>query len=193
MTNSYINLRHLFVGRHVVIYTTTASVLVILNFAAGLLASAINVPGASGLITGFTVPFFLVILNRTTKSFGSMTMCWIIYSTISIPLYLMGPPNIFKPIFGFIIALAFELPILIFKQKKFSYYLGLFTYTAAIIGMAYVAFAFLNLPGSKNAYKYMLPIALIFSIEGCISVFVAHKVYENNVLGSHIERFFHMR
>ena len=102
----------------------------------------------------------------------------------------MGPPNIFKPFFGLLIALAFELPVLLFRQKNWSYYVGLLTYTLAIVGMAFIAFAWLNLPGSENAYKYVWWIALIFFGEGCISIYIAQKVYEKNVLGSRLARFF---
>lgn len=187
---TYLSIKRLFEGRTLVISTMTASLLVVLNLAAGLVAGAVNAPGASGLVTGFTVPFFLVMLSRTTNTFGTMTLAWTVYSTISIPLHLMGPPNIFKPVFGLLIALAFELPVLLFRQRNWSYYVGLLAYTLAIVGMAFIAFALLNLPGSENAYKYVWWIALIFFGEGCISVAIAQKVYEKNVLGSRLARFF---
>jgi len=186
----YCSIKRLLEGRTLVISTMTATLLIILNLAAGLVAGTLNAPGASGLVTGFTVPFFLVMLNRTTNTFGTMTLAWVVYSTISIPLHLMGPPNIFKPVFGLLIDLAFELPVLVFGQKRYSYYLGLMTYTLSIVGMAFVAFAWLNLPGAENAYKYVWWIALIFFGEGCISVAIANKVYEKNIFGSRIARFF---
>lgn len=186
----YFSIKRLFEERIVVISTMTATLLVILNLAAGFVAGTLHAPGASGLVTGLTVPFFLVMLSRTTNTFGTMALAWTVYSTISIPLHLMGPPNIFKPFFGLLIALAFELPVLLFRQRKYSYYVGLLTYTLAIVGMAFVAFAWLNLPGSENAYKYVWWIALVFFGEGCISVAIAHRVYEKNVMGSRLDRFF---
>ena len=54
----YLSMKRLFEGRNLVISTMTASLLVVLDLAAGLVAGAVNAPGASGLVTGFTVPFF---------------------------------------------------------------------------------------------------------------------------------------
>jgi hypothetical protein len=186
----YISVSRLFSGRSVVLCTMTGTLMVVLNLAAGLLAGPFKAPGASGLVTGFTVPFFLVILNRTTRTFGTLTFAWVVYSTISIPLHLMGPPNIFKPLFGLFIALAFEFPILIFRRTRFSYYLGLLAYTLAIVAMAHIAFAWLNLPGSELAYKLVWWIALVFFVEGCISIPLAQKAFKNSVQGSRLERFF---
>lgn len=188
--SEYVNRKRIVSVQSVTLSAATATLLIIINFAAGLFAAASNLPGGSGLITGFTVPFFLVMLNKTTKVFGSMTICWVIYSTIAIPFHLMGPPNIFKPLFGLFIALSFELPIIIFNRKNISYYLGLLAYTASILGMAYIAFAFLNLPGTEKAYKYMWYIGAVFFIEGSISVFLAHKVYVRAVAGSRLDNFF---
>lgn len=186
----YVSMSRLLSGRSVVLCTMTGTLLVVLNLAAGLLAGALGAPGASGLVTGFTVPFFLAILNMTTRTFGTMTFAWVVYSTISIPLHLMGPPNIFKPLFGLVVALAFEIPILLLCCTCISYYIGLMAYTLAIVGMAYAAFAWLNLPGSENAYKYVWWIALVFFIEGCISIALAQRAFPNSVHGSRPWRFF---
>lgn len=186
----YLDFKGLFRGPCLALVTVTACLLVAINFGAGIVAGAINVPGASGLITGFTVPFFLVMLNLTTKKFGTITLSWTIYSTITISMHLMGPPNVFKPLFGFAIGLAFEIPILLFGRRWFSFYVGLLGYVAAILGMAYVAFALLNLPGAANAYKFMYIIAVIFTVEGFLSVWMASRVYVRHVEGSQLARFF---
>ena len=186
----YFRPRSLLEGPCLSICTTTAVLLILVNFAAGLVAGAINIPGASGLVTGLTVPFFLTMLCLTTKRFGAVTICWTIYSTISIPMYLMGPPNVFKPLFGLAIGLAFEIPILLLRQTALSFYLGLLSYTAAIVGMAYVAFALLHLPGADNAFKFIWVIAVVFLAEGCLAVFLARRAYPKAVRGSRIDRFF---
>lgn len=169
--------------------TTTAGLLILLNFGAGILAG-VSVPGASGVITGFTVPFFLVLLDRTTQRFGMITVAWTIYSTIAIPMHLMGPPNVFKPLFGLLIGLAFDIPITLLKRKDHSYFVGLVSYTLSIVGMAYVAFAWLNLPGSENAFRFIWAIALVFALEGTVSVWMAKRVYVRSIKGSRIEAFF---
>ncbi len=186
----YFDIKRLFSPPVLGLSAATAVLLVVLNFGAGLLAGVANIPGATGLITGFTVPFFLVLLNRTTRVFGSVTLCWTLYSTIAISIHLMGPPNVFKPFFGLAIALAYELPILMLRQRTVGFYIGLFCYTLAILGMAYVAFAFLNLPGSDKAYKYMWYIGAVFFAEGVVSTVFALRVYRNAVAGSQAEEFF---
>lgn len=162
--------------RAMVLVGVNTGLLYVLNFFSGQLLSAFfAVPGLSGIVTGFTVPFFLCITFLITKGYGTFTIMWTLYSAAAIPTLLMGPPGPYKALIGFFAGLIFDLVVFLSKNKNFGLYIGFIFYTLVMAALFLGCLNWFKLPGFNITVKAVIVITIIFILEGLVSIYLAIK------------------
>ena len=147
-----------------------------LNFVSGQALSAIfAIPGLSGIVTGFTVPFFLTLTFLITRGYGTFTVMWALYSVAAIPTLLMGPPGPYKVIIGLCAGLAFDVIVYLGKGHYKSLYFGFVFYTSVMMALFLALLHWLRLPGFEITVKAVIIITVVFILEGFISIYAAIK------------------
>lgn len=157
------------------------------NFASQLLIPFAG-SGATGLVTGMTVPFVLAFGSRLNRRFGTVTTIWIIYCTLAIPTALMGPPGAYKPLLGLFGGLAYDAIFVLCKRKAWGLYIAMIGFVATLAGGFFLALQFslmsnVEFDSSSGtiggvAQWLLVVIAVVFLLEGCFSTYLANRVYE---------------
>jgi ABC-type thiamin/hydroxymethylpyrimidine transport system permease subunit len=154
------------------------------------LASQLLVPffgfGATGFVTGLTVPFFLTLASRINRRFGTATIMWVIYCSLAIPTVLMGPPGAYKPLIGLFGGLAYDVVFSISKQKSWSLYISLLAFVTTLVGGFILALQLglmVHVEGESGtiggvAQWVLALIAIAFLLEGCFSTYMANVIYK---------------
>lgn len=162
--------------RAMVLAGINTALLYALNFVSGQALSAVfAIPGLSGIVTGFTVPFFLSLTFLITRGYGTFTVMWTLYSVAAIPTLLMGPPGPYKVLIGFIAGLVFDAVVFISNNKNRGLYFGFVLYTIAMMALFLSILHWLKLPGFDITTKAVAIITVVFIIEGIISIYAAIK------------------
>lgn len=168
-----------FVFRHprsMLLAGVNTALLFALNFVSGQALSAMfTIPGLSGVVTGFTVPFFLTMTFLITRGHGTFTVMWTLYSVAAIPTLLMGPPGPYKVFIGFAAGLVFDFTVYLWRGRAIGLYVGFVLYTAVMMTLFLSILRWLKLPGFDITIKTVLVITVIFVIEGIVSIYAAIK------------------
>ncbi len=152
------------------------ALLYVLNFVSGQALSAIfAIPGLSGIVTGFTVPFFLALTFLITRGYGTFTVMWTLYSVAAIPTLLMGPPGPYKVLIGVSAGLVFDAIVYLSRGSNRGLYIGFVLYTTVMMAMFLALLHWLKLPGFDITVKAVVAITAVFVIEGFISIYFAIK------------------
>lgn len=168
-----------------------AALLLTLNLIIGsFFTYVLRIPGGSGFVTGLTVPFGLCLVALMTKRFGTVTLTWLLYSIVAIPLALMGPPNPYKPLIGLVGGLTYDLIVLLLRRSAPSYYLAMVGYTLVLMASFYLAYELLDLPNAETFYKVIMVITAVFIVEGFGATWVALWFYKTRISGSSLDAFF---
>ena len=162
--------------RAMVLVGVNTGLLYVINFFSGQLLSAFfAIPGLSGLVTGFTVPFFLCITFLITKGYGTFTIMWTLYSAAAIPTLLMGPPGPYKVLIGLVAGIIFDLVVFLSKGKNYGLYVGFIFYTFVMMALFLGCLHWFKLPGFDITAKAVIVITIIFIFEGLVSIYLAIK------------------
>ncbi|MDP3114071.1 MAG: hypothetical protein Q8M98_04760 [Candidatus Cloacimonadaceae bacterium] len=148
-----------------------------INFTLQLLVGMFRLTGASGFLTGLTVPFFLAIASRMNRQWGTATIIWTLYSFLAIPTELMGVPGPYKLLVGFMGGLAYDVGYCGLKCKPFALYIALILYVVMLSLGFYVVFItglVQDIVGG-SILKILTIVPLVFIIEGMLSTFAASR------------------
>lgn len=163
--------------RAMILAGINTALLYALNFVTGQALSAVfAIPGLSGIVTGFTVPFFLSLTFLITRGYGTFTVMWTLYSAAAIPTLLMGPPGPYKVLIGLGAGLAFDAVVYFTKGKQMGLYFGFILYTSVMMAMFLSLLHWLNLPGFDITVKAVAVITVVFIVEGLVSIYAAIKI-----------------
>lgn len=187
MTNSTNTASAISVGkltvRGAIIAGAIAGLLYGVNFGLQLLVGIFQMTGATGFITGFTVPFFLGIASRGNKQWGTATVIWTLYSALAIPTALMGPPGAYKLIIGLFGGIAYDVGYCGLRCKDFALYIALVLFVA-VLGLGFYGVYALGLMPDVtggSVVKILLGVSLVFTIEGLISTRLAIWFHEHRI------------
>jgi len=169
--------------RGAIVAGSFAGVLYGINFALQLLVGVFKMTGASGFISGFTVPFFLVIACRMNRQWGTATMIWTIYSALAIPTALMGTPGAYKLLVGFVGGMAYDLAFCSLKCRSFAVYPALFAYVILLNLGFYAVYVWGLIPelAGGSMVKILITVSVVFVIEGLISSYFANRFFVSRV------------
>jgi hypothetical protein len=153
------------------------------NFGLQVLVGIFKMTGATGFISGFTVPFFLVLASRMNRQWGTATIIWTLYSTLAIPTALMGTPGTYKLLVGFLGGLAYDLGFCGFRCRPWALYPALFLYVLVLNLGFYVVYALGLMPEvtGGSIIKVLIIVSTVFLIEGVISTFLANLFYVKRI------------
>lgn len=169
--------------RGAIIAGTLAGLLYGINFGLQLLVGIFGMTGATGFITGFTVPVFLAIASRSNKQWGTATVIWTLYSALAIPTLLMGQPGPYKLIIGLLGGIAYDVGYCGLKCKDFALYIALVLFVA-ILGLGFYGVYALGLMpevAGGSVAKILIVVSLVFTIEGLISTRLAIWFHEKRI------------
>ena len=159
-----------------------SALLFAVNIAIGsALTLAAGIPMASILITGIVFGFFVVLTGTIAREFGSLIVLMTLYSIFSIPTVLLGPPGIYKVAIGFLMGVGFDIPVLLLKRRRFSYYLGLLMAEVFGIPAFFVAFTAMGLPG-KEQFLRLWPVLVVVAIAtGSLGIFLGQLIFDRKL------------
>lgn len=187
MTNSANTTSAIRVGkltvRGAIIAGAIAGLLYGINFGLQLLVGIFEMTGATGFITGFTVPFFLAIASRSNKQWGTATVIWTLYSALAIPTLLMGQPGAYKLIIGLLGGIAYDVGYCGLRCRDFALYIALVLYVAVLSLGFYAVNALGLMPevAGGSVVKILILISSVFTIEGLISTPLAIWFHEHRI------------
>ncbi len=138
------------------------------NFGFQTLVGIFGMPGASGLITGLTVPFALALVSQINKEWGTATVTWTLYSLLAIPTLLMGLPGPYKLILGFFGGLVYDISYCGLRFRKAGLYLALALYTLVLALGFYGVWKFGLFPNmtQERVLQVLVIVSAVFLIEG---------------------------
>jgi len=160
-----------------------AGVLFGVNFGFQALVGLLGMPGASGFVTGFTVPFGLALVSQINKEWGTATTSWTLYSLLAIPTLLMGLPGPYKLILGFLGGLVYDVGYCGLRFRRAGLYVALVLYTAVLAAGFYAVWRlglFPDMP-EERVIKILVVVSAVFLVEGIISTRCATWFYSKRL------------
>lgn len=154
-----------------------------LNFGTQALVGIFQMTGATGFISGLTVPFFLALASRINKQWGTATIIWTLYSAMAIPTVLMGTPGPYKLVVGLLGGLAYDLGYCGLRCRDYALYVGLLLYVT-VMGMLFYAVYALGLTpevSGGSVARLLVIVSTVFALEGLASTRLAIWFHENRV------------
>ena len=154
-----------------------------INFGLQALVAVFQIFGATGFVTGLTVPFFLALASQHNREWGTATLAWTLYSILAIPTLLMGVPGPIKVPVGFFGGLAYDLGYCGLRCRKGGLYLALLLYVTTMGSAFYVFFRLGLMPEvtGGSVIKILVLVTSIFTLEGLFSTWLAIKLYEKRL------------
>jgi len=146
-----------------------------INFGFQALVGLFGMPGASGFITGLTVPFALALVSQINKEWGTATVSWTLYSMLAIPTLLMGLPGPYKLILGFFGGLMYDVGYCGLHFRKVGLYLALVLYTVILALGFYGVWRFGLFPDMTQGrvVQILVAVSAVFLVEGVVSTWFA--------------------
>lgn len=159
-----------------------SALLFALNLATGsTLTIATGIPIASILVTGTFFGFFIVLTGIIAAEFGSLIILMTLYSAFAIPTVLLGPPGVYKVAVGFLMGIGFDVPILLLKRRRFSYYIGLLGAEVVGIPSLFAAFIALGLPGKEQFLKLWPVVGIVAIVTGSLGIFLGQLIFDKKL------------
>lgn len=143
--------------------------------------AAVGIPGTGVLVDSLLFVSIATIIGLTVRKFGTYTWLAFIYSVLTVPTNLLGPPGIYKLILGLILGLIADIVVIIFKYKKIGYILSLTIANTLLIPFMLFALKFLKLPGADELAKLLWFFIGIVVIESIIGAWIGIKLYDNKI------------
>ncbi len=153
------------------------------NFGFQIFVGIFNMSGATAVISGFTVPFFLVIASRMNRQWGTATLIWTLYSALAIPTLLMGPPGTYKLIVGILGGIAYDVGYCGLRCTTGGLYVALVLYVLTLAAGFYAVFVMGFVPQftGESAVKILAIASAVFLVEGVISTYLGNMFYERRI------------
>lgn len=166
-----------------IIAGATGGVLFGINYGLQALVVGFNLTGASGLVSGLTVPFGLAIASQMNREWGTATVAWTLYSLFAIPTVLMGLPGPYKLLVGFIGGLMYDIGYCGTGGTRRGLYYALILYVFSLAGGFYVVFelGIMQEVQGGTIVRVLSLIVTVFMIEGLLSTTAAIWFYKNRV------------
>ena len=140
-----------------------------------------GVPGAGFLVDTLIVVAIAVAGGLAIKKFGTFTSIILIYSVLSIPTNILGPPGVYKVFIGVVLGLIIDLVILAFSYKKIGYMLSFAIGNTIVIPVLYYALIYLGLPGAAELKSAMAFFIVVLVVESVIASWIGIKIYEKKL------------
>jgi ABC-type thiamin/hydroxymethylpyrimidine transport system permease subunit len=102
-------------------------------------------------------------------------------TTLAIPTVILGPPGVYKILLGLYMGIIFELLLLIFQYKRWSYVFGLAFTFAASVPMEYYLFKILGLPAAEQIKPMILAIIVVYFVNGLLGSWLGMKFYHKKI------------
>ena len=159
------------------------ALLFVVNFVFGATITYLTAfPGGSIIFTAFFIPFIFTIASLMTGRFGTVTIIFGIYSLLSIPTVLMGPPGFYKAPVGILVGLSFDVILSLFKRKMFAFYIAQIGYSASLMLFLFGAMKLLNLPGVEKVQKALIPGMAVVLILGVFGIAVGSIFFKKKLM-----------
>ncbi len=139
-----------------------------------------NVPASSAIVTGFLVPFLLVLGARAVPTNWSVTVAFTTYGILSIPFVLLGPPGVHKIVVALIAGVAADVIIrLLQKRMEHGKFVIAFSAWALLLAaLAWVFFSILDLPGRDKFMQAFPVLTAVFVITAIIGSLTASTTFK---------------
>ncbi len=154
-----------------------------INYGLQALVAIFQITGATGFISGLTVPFILALASQHNRQWGTATIAWTLYSLLAIPTVLMGLPGPLKVPVGFLGGLAYDLGYCGLRCKKIGLYVAMILYVIIMdiaFYLIYVLGLMKDLAGGSAIYILFI-VTIVFSVEGLLSTWLASIFYEKRL------------
>lgn len=146
-----------------------------------------GIPASSGLLNGLVVPFLLVLGARAIPTNWSVTIPFLVYGALSIPVLLLGPPGLHKILVALVAGVATDILLRITEKlpKHLAYMVAFSIWGALLAGLARLAYHFLALPGKDKFIEMFWTLAIFFVVEAAIGSFLASRIFDKYSLDIH--------
>lgn len=147
-----------------------------------------GIPASSGLLNGLVVPFLLVLGARAMPTKWSVTIPFLVYGALSIPVLLLGPPGPHKILVALIAGIFTDISLRILEKlpnKHLSYMVAFSIWGVLLALLARLAYHFLALPGKDKFIEAFWTLTAIFVVEAAIGSFLASRIFDKYRLDIH--------
>jgi hypothetical protein len=104
-----------------VVCGVTAALTFAASFVFGAAITAAMGPGMSGFFTIVITTMIVMLGAKIADRFGAFFMIGMLFSILTIPTTLFGPPGIEKLAIGFVLGVLFELSVWLFRRRDVGY------------------------------------------------------------------------
>ena len=140
-----------------------------------------GIPMTGSLVSGLVFFTVFVIGIRGVPRFGSATIAVLLFSILSIPTSIFGPPGIYKVLLGALVGLLFDLMIHLFKKKDWGYIIGAaLAEEVAVLGVL-AATLILGLPGAEKMKSLILIMLVAQFVVGFVSGYLGIYIYNKKL------------
>ena len=183
MKNDSQNQAKLLSVRGAIIAGTAGGLVYGVNYGLQALVVVLRMTGATGFISGFTVPLILALASQVNKEWGTATVAWGLYSLLAVPTLLMGSPGAYKVVVGLIGGVAYDLGYCGTGLKRKSLFLALVLYVVALATSFYIVYIMGIMPkvSGGNIWTVLGVVSAVFLFEGTFSTWLAIKAYEKRI------------
>jgi len=139
---------------------------------------ATGIPLTGGIINGIIVGIILTLGVKYVDKFGSATILWLLFASLSIPTDTLGPSGIYKLLVGFLAGISWDIFISVFRRKNIGYIVGGGFGSAIIVVSVFLAGVILNLPNTENLIESIVPLLIFNSALGSLSVYFGVLIHD---------------
>lgn len=143
--------------------------------------AATGVPGIGVLIDTLFVVAIATIGGLVIKKFWVFTAIALIYSILTVPTNIGGPPGIYKIMIGLCLGLIADLIVLLFQYRRIGYYFSLTIANILTFPLILLSLTWLGLPGSEELKRFLWLFIGLTAIESVIGTWLGALLYDKNI------------
>ena len=180
---------HKFSTKQIIFIALMAALLFALDLAlVSGIDAAVGIPGTGVLVDSLLFVCIATIIGLTVKKFGTYTYLAFIYSLLTVPTNLLGPPGIYKLVLGLILGLIADIVVVSFKYNKIGYLLSLAIANTLLIPFMLFALRFLELPGADELAKFVWFFIALVVVESIIGAWIGIRLYDKKISKMNVVR-----
>lgn len=139
-----------------------------------------NVPASSAIVTGFLVPFLLVLGARAVPTNWSVTVAFSTYGVLSIPFVLLGPPGVHKIVVALVAGIVADIIIRLLKKRMEhgTFVVAFAAWSLLLATLAWAFFRILDLPGREKFIQAFPVLTVVFIVTAVIGSFTGSTIFK---------------
>lgn len=142
---------------------------------------ATGIPLTGGLANMIFAIFIVTVGAKIIDKFGANIIMLTIAGILAIPTLTWGPPGLQKVPMLFVMGLAIDLAVMLFRRENKGYILGGIICGFIAPGLTYITLILVGLPGADRLQPILIPLSLAYGVLAFVGGYLGVTAYDRKL------------